>query len=40
MKRRTFIKDGVLGVGATVLAGVATQEADVSAQRITRWDRT
>ena len=40
MKRRTFIKDGALGVGATVLAGVTTQETDLAAQRVTRWDRS
>jgi aspartate oxidase len=39
MKRRTFLKDGALGVGATVLTGVATQE-DVAAQRIPKWDRS
>ena len=45
MDRRRFIKDGAtLGVGATALAGVATQEAEVAAQRVTsattKWDRT
>jgi hypothetical protein len=39
MNRRTFIKNGALGVGATALAGVATQDADIAAQRITKWDR-
>ena len=39
MNRRTFIKDGALGVGATALAGVAIQDADVAAQRVTKWDR-
>jgi choline dehydrogenase-like flavoprotein len=39
MNRRTFIKDSALGVGATALAGVATQDADVAAQRIANWDR-
>ena len=39
MNRGTFIKNGALGVGATALAGVATQDADVAAQRITKWDR-
>lgn len=38
--RRRFIKEGAaLGVGATALAGVATHEADLAAQRPSRWDR-
>lgn len=38
--RRRFIKDGAtLGVSATALAGVATREASLSAQRPARWDR-
>ena len=39
MNRRKFLKDGTLGVGATALAGVATQDVDVSAQQISSWDR-
>lgn len=39
MNRRKFIKQGALGVGATALAGVATHDANVAAQRITKWDR-
>jgi len=39
VNRRTFLKDGALGVGATALAGVAVQDGDVAAQRVTRWDR-
>ena len=43
MNRRKFLKEGALGVGATALAGVATQE-DVAAQRVTsaatKWDRS
>ena len=39
MNRRTFIKDGARGVGATALAGVAMQTVDVAAQRVTKWDR-
>jgi succinate dehydrogenase/fumarate reductase flavoprotein subunit len=39
--RRRFLRDGTtLGVGATALAGVATQDAAVEAQRPARWDRT
>ena len=41
MNRRRFLKDGAtLGVGATALAGVATQSVDVAAQRVAKWDRT
>ena len=39
MKRRQFIKDGARGVGATALAGVAIQDVDLAAQRVTTWDR-
>lgn len=39
MNRRTFIRSGALGVGATALAGVATQDSASAAQRITKWDR-
>ncbi|MBI4888566.1 MAG: FAD-dependent oxidoreductase [Acidobacteria bacterium] len=39
MNRRRFLKDGVLGVGASALAGAAAQEAELSAQRVTKWDR-
>ena len=39
MNRRRFIKDGALGIGGTALAGVAIQEANVAAQRVTKWDR-
>jgi len=39
MNRRKFIAKGALGVGATALVGVATEDT-VAAQRGTRWDRT
>ena len=39
MNRRTFLTQGAFGVGATALAGVATQDVDTAAQQITRWDR-
>jgi len=40
MNRRRFLTKGALGVGATALVGVSTQE-DASAQRaITKWDRS
>jgi FAD binding domain-containing protein len=39
VNRRKFLKEGVLGVGATALAGTAAQQADVAAQRIAKWDR-
>lgn len=39
MKRRDFLKHGALGAGATALTGAATQ-SDLSAQRISSWDRT
>ena len=39
MNRRKFIKDGALGVGGTALAGVALQETNLAAQRVTKWDR-
>ena len=38
MNRRKFITKGALGVGATALVGVTTQD-EVAAQRVTRWDR-
>ena len=38
MNRRKFITKGALGVGATALAGLATQD-EVVAQRVTKWDR-
>jgi len=37
--RRAFIAKGALGVGATALVGVATQD-EASAQRVAKWDRT
>jgi len=40
MNRRRFLTKGALGVGATALVGVSTQE-DASAQRaIIKWDRS
>src|SRR5258705_1431691 len=39
MNRRKFITKGALGVGATALVGVGTQD-EASAQRVTKWDRT
>jgi hypothetical protein len=43
MNRRTFLEKGGLGVGATALVGVATQDSEVAAQRATsaaiKWDR-
>src|ERR1044071_7992884 len=40
MNRRRFLTKGALGVGATALVGVSTQE-DASAERaITKWDRS
>ena len=39
MNRRKFITKGALGVGATALVGVGTQD-EASAQRVTRWDRS
>ena len=39
MNRRKFITKGALGVGATALVGVATQD-EAAAQRVTRWDRS
>src|SRR2546427_12478652 len=39
MNRRKFIKDGAVGVGGAALAGVAVQDANVGAQRVTKWDR-
>jgi urocanate reductase len=38
MNRRKFITKGALGVGATALAGIATQD-EVAAQRVAKWDR-
>jgi len=38
VNRRKFITKGALGVGATALVGVTTQD-EVAAQRVTRWDR-
>jgi succinate dehydrogenase/fumarate reductase flavoprotein subunit len=38
MNRRKFITKGALGVGATALVGVVTQD-EVAAQRVTKWDR-
>jgi ribulose 1,5-bisphosphate synthetase/thiazole synthase len=39
MNRRKFITKGALGVGATALVGVGTQD-EASAQRVTKWDRS
>src|SRR5262245_25737841 len=39
MNRRKFITKGALGVGATAVVGVATQD-EANAQRITKWDRS
>jgi urocanate reductase len=39
VKRRTFLKDGALGVGAAALTGLGTQDGDLAAQRVTKWDR-
>ena len=41
VSRRRFLRDGAtLGIGATTLTGVASQETSVAAQRPNRWDRT
>jgi len=40
VNRRQFLKRGALGAGATALTGAAAQDATVSAQRVTAWDRT
>ena len=37
--RRRFLTKGALGVGATALVGVATQD-EAAAQRVTKWDRS
>ena len=39
MNRRRFLAKGALGVGATALVGVATQD-EAAAQRVTKWDRS
>ena len=41
VSRRRFLRDGAtVGVGATALAGIATHDAALEAQRPARWDRT
>ena len=39
MNRRKFITKGALGVGATALVGVGTQD-EAAAQRVAKWDRS
>jgi hypothetical protein len=38
--RRRFITKGALGVGATALVGVSTQDEAAAQQRVTKWDRS